>query len=132
MIEGVDGRPIEREKTFDEQEIGGGEALLAGLAGVGGKVVHRDFDAAASGELAEVSGEALVVEGLGRVEVDAASVGWVEGGQVAVVRVEGEHGGWAGQVGLEGAGERGLARTGGTGQADEAGRPFSVGVGLHS
>ena len=71
VVERVDVGPVEGKEALDEQEIGGGEALLGRLARVGGKVVHGNFDAVAGGELAEISGEAMVIHGLGGVEVDA-------------------------------------------------------------
>ena len=111
---------MEREDAFDDDETCGGDGLEgAEDAGVGREIVNGTLDGAAGGERADVLDEELALERIRMVEVLLVAGVERELGEVAVIEVQREES----RVELRGelAGERGFARAGAAGDADDSG-----------
>jgi hypothetical protein len=104
---------VEREDSFDDEDVSGGDGLgFVGDAGVGGEVVEGARYGFVIGQSVDLFDEEGVFEGVGVVEVLQVAVFVGEMAEVAVVEVERQEGG----VELRGelAGEGGFAGAGAT------------------
>lgn len=118
--------PVEGEEALDDDDIAGLDVLGAGDAGVAGEIVVGNVDGLATGEGGALGEQEGVIKRGRFVEVRFGAGFEGEVGEVPVVAVEGDDGGSGG--GGEPAREFALARTGGAGDANDAGRHGLLGL----